>query len=290
MLNENIRAARKTAGLSQEEVAVHCHVVRQTVAKWEKGLSVPDADALVRLAEAVNVPVSQLLGVKEKFAASPDMLAEELARVNTELAQRTEAEQLREKAGRVRDLLIGIAFLTLLASMRGENWIFLAAAGVGMVASLIILWRNLGLLTRVTTPGADLKPLRIVTAVSFIVVVSLAVVGTLRAAGVLTMSALMEKWLAATITAGVMAFFGWIAPKLPYNRHTGLRLPWTVTDEDAWNVAHRMLGWIGIPIALMYMAAVAATGHVEAATLIALAAYIGLPGAASAWVFWKKWH
>lgn len=39
MLNENIRNLRKSKGLSQEELAVKLNVVRQTVSKWEKGVS-----------------------------------------------------------------------------------------------------------------------------------------------------------------------------------------------------------------------------------------------------------
>lgn len=52
MLNENIKALRRSHGLSQEELAVKLHVVRQTVSKWEQGLSVPDADMLIALSEA----------------------------------------------------------------------------------------------------------------------------------------------------------------------------------------------------------------------------------------------
>lgn len=62
MLNENIRALRKAKGLSQEELAVRLNVVRQTVSKWENGLSVPDADMLVAIGEAFDTPVSVLLG------------------------------------------------------------------------------------------------------------------------------------------------------------------------------------------------------------------------------------
>ena len=39
MLNENLKAIRKTKGLSQEELAIKLNVVRQTVSKWEQGLS-----------------------------------------------------------------------------------------------------------------------------------------------------------------------------------------------------------------------------------------------------------
>lgn len=57
MLNENIKAIRKQRGLSQEELAIRLHVVRQTVSKWEKGLSVPDSDMLVKIAEVLKYPL-----------------------------------------------------------------------------------------------------------------------------------------------------------------------------------------------------------------------------------------
>ena len=62
MLSENIKTIRKSKGLSQEELAVKVNVVRQTVSKWEKGLSVPDSEMLISLSEALETPVSTLLG------------------------------------------------------------------------------------------------------------------------------------------------------------------------------------------------------------------------------------
>ena len=62
MLNENIKALRKAKGYSQEELAVKINVVRQTVSKWEKGISVPDAGMVIQIAEALDTTVSVLLG------------------------------------------------------------------------------------------------------------------------------------------------------------------------------------------------------------------------------------
>ena len=39
MLNENIKNLRKAKGISQEELAIRLNVVRQTVSKWERGVS-----------------------------------------------------------------------------------------------------------------------------------------------------------------------------------------------------------------------------------------------------------
>ena len=62
MLSENIKAIRKSKGLSQEELAIKLRVVRQTISKWEQGLSVPDADMLISISEVFETPVSTLLG------------------------------------------------------------------------------------------------------------------------------------------------------------------------------------------------------------------------------------
>ena len=61
MLNENIKNLRKAKGISQEELAVRLNVVRQTVSKWERGISVPDSGMLISLAEELDTSVSVLL-------------------------------------------------------------------------------------------------------------------------------------------------------------------------------------------------------------------------------------
>ncbi len=62
MFGENLKTLRKNKGITQEELAARLNVVRQTISKWEKGQSVPDAEMLVKLAEIFEVQVSQLLG------------------------------------------------------------------------------------------------------------------------------------------------------------------------------------------------------------------------------------
>ncbi len=90
MLNENIKAIRKSKGLSQEELAVKLNVVRQTISKWEQGLSVPDADMLISISEAFETPVSTLLGetIVETKADDLSAISEKLEVINLELAHR----------------------------------------------------------------------------------------------------------------------------------------------------------------------------------------------------------
>ena len=90
MLSENIKALRKSKGLSQQELAVKVNVVRQTVSKWEQGLSVPDSDLLIALSEALETPVSTLLGetVEESEADEVKALSEKLEIINLQFARR----------------------------------------------------------------------------------------------------------------------------------------------------------------------------------------------------------
>lgn len=90
MLSENIKTIRKSKGLSQEELAVKVNVVRQTVSKWEKGLSVPDSEMLISLSEALETPVSTLLGETVIEAAAEDLkaISEKLEVINLQLARR----------------------------------------------------------------------------------------------------------------------------------------------------------------------------------------------------------
>lgn len=89
MLGENIKAVRKSKGLSQQELAVKLNVVRQTVSKWEQGLSVPDSDLLIALSEALETPVSTLLGetIVETDADRLTAISEKLEVINLQLAQ-----------------------------------------------------------------------------------------------------------------------------------------------------------------------------------------------------------
>ena len=90
MLNENIKALRKSKGLSQQDLADKLNVVRQTISKWEQGLSVPDSDLLIALSEALETPVSTLLGetVAETETDEIKALSEKLEIINLQFARR----------------------------------------------------------------------------------------------------------------------------------------------------------------------------------------------------------
>lgn len=113
MLKENIKAIRKSKGLSQQELAVKLNVVRQTVSKWETGLSVPDSDMLISISEVLETPVSTLLGetVIETEVDNLKAISEKLEVINLQLAQR---KTTRRKI--IRWLLISLCAIIVMIS------------------------------------------------------------------------------------------------------------------------------------------------------------------------------
>jgi len=117
MLNENIKAIRKSKGLSQEELAIKLNVVRQTISKWEKGLSVPDSDMLLTISEVLETPVSTLLGETVAASKIDDLKAvsEKLEVINLQLARR---KMMRRKM---------------------LHWLFISAGAVVVIAFAVLI-------------------------------------------------------------------------------------------------------------------------------------------------------
>ena len=139
MLKDNIKAIRKSKGLSQEELAIKLNVVRQTISKWEQGLSVPDSEMLVSISEALETPISTLLGEQIPESKFDDLkvIAEKLEIVNIQLLQKK--EQNRKTIQGLLILLCVIIIITfivlLLVGSPYLNWFYgdteTAVVGVG---------------------------------------------------------------------------------------------------------------------------------------------------------------
>lgn len=123
MLKHNIKALREAKGLSQEELATKLHAVRQTVSKWERGLSVPDAEMLVRMSEIFDTPVSTLLGedvpetsvsVPETGADTMRAISEKLENINLQLSRR---KQQTRKIIRWTFVALGALIIVMLITL-----------------------------------------------------------------------------------------------------------------------------------------------------------------------------
>lgn len=108
MFQDNLKILRKNKGYTQEELASRLKVVRQTVSKWEKGLSVPDAEMLLKIAEEFEVSVSELLGSKIEDEQSKSDVAQQLARINEQLAIKN---RRAKRIWKVVGIIVGVYIL-----------------------------------------------------------------------------------------------------------------------------------------------------------------------------------
>lgn len=111
MFSENLKTLRKQKGLTQETLAIKLHITRQTISKWEKGLSVPDTEQLVRLAEVLEVPITQLLGQKVADTTNENEVAEYLAQIAEQLAIKNRRTKLIVK------IVVGILVAFVIANL-----------------------------------------------------------------------------------------------------------------------------------------------------------------------------
>ena len=116
MLKDNLKTLRKNKGLSQEELSIKLNVVRQTISKWETGLSIPDAEMLVRISELFETPVSEILGenIEKKEKDDLKVISEKLEVVNEQLSNyQKEKRKKKIQALIVIDISIILLFILL---------------------------------------------------------------------------------------------------------------------------------------------------------------------------------
>ena len=129
MLSQNIKNIRKQKGYTQETFAEELNVVRQTVSKWEKGYSVPDALMLEKIADLCEVPVSDLLGsAEEKSEEKADLklISEQLSILNDQLARELRRKRRNRRIALIvlGVLLVGLMILTAIAFRSDERPVY----------------------------------------------------------------------------------------------------------------------------------------------------------------------
>ena len=195
---------------------------------------------------------------------------------------------------KARFLINGLALAALLVSLFVRNdYISVTAILLCLVCALAVLFFNLPALTNVSQNNPKLKTVRLVTLCDIIIVVALVIFCFLLDKGKISVTETQLKYILSGFIALLIIGFGNIAPKLPFNRHTGLRLPWTVRDEDTWIVAHRVLGYISLPLGLLCLAGAGMKMPLEQWAKVwivgPLLLWIGIPALLSGIFSVKKW-
>ena len=167
MLKDNLRTLRKNKGLSQEELAIKLNVVRQTISKWESGLSVPDAEMLINISELFEIPVSEILGenIEKKEKEDLKVISEKLEVINEQLSS-YQKEKRKKKIQVLIIIDISIILLFILLAIldrpyqtwnysitewailgtfyQAFEWIFMRLAPIAVIilSTIILIKRN----------------------------------------------------------------------------------------------------------------------------------------------------
>ena len=140
MLKDNIKILRKQKGLSQEELSIKLNVVRQTISKWEQGVSVPDSEMLISISKVFDTPVSTLLGenISENNSDNLKDISEKLEIINLQLAEKKENKRIFWHYFFIVLCIILLLFLICIATLGNTylKWNYndpeLAVLGVGI--------------------------------------------------------------------------------------------------------------------------------------------------------------
>lgn len=152
-------------------------------------------------------------------------------------------------------------------------------------ACLVILYRNMDSLTGYSEENPKNRTMKWITV--FNGALLLLCIGAVWLGENGYLGNVSEEWLAVALVSVVMVVLGNLAPKIPFNRYTGLRLPWTVRDEDTWRLAHRILGYISFPLVFLYGALLLCGVEIGAATGIVIFFWIIIPGGIS-FLFYRR--
>ncbi|MCD8143972.1 MAG: SdpI family protein [Oscillospiraceae bacterium] len=195
---------------------------------------------------------------------------------------------------RLRLALNGLPLLALLVSLEVGNAVLsVVLAGLCLLAASLLLYRNLEVLTGLPDDSPEGGTLRLVGVLCGVLVAAVVAVVALMNGGILALSEEQEANLACGIVFALILVLGNLSPKLPFNRYTGLRLPWTVADEATWVVAHRLLGWCAFPVGICGLITALTARSVQAriaAGMGSLLVWIGIPAALSGIFFWRRFH
>ena len=120
MFAENLKKIRKDKGYTQETLAEKLNVVRQTVSKWEKGLSLPDVDMLSKIVNVLETDVNILLD-GQITSTDQSEIVKQLAKINEQLTLKNKHHKKIMKTVAIILLIIVIFCILLVILNMGTS-------------------------------------------------------------------------------------------------------------------------------------------------------------------------
>jgi len=189
---------------------------------------------------------------------------------------------------RIRGLIITLGSFTVIAALAVQSQI-LAFALVTLLslAAMVTLYLNMETIVDMDHESPRFALLKKLSVAGFLYFMLCIAAGLLVISGVVSPQG--SEWIAPILICIFMIGFGNLSPKVPYNKFLGLRLPWTLLDEQTWIVAHRVLCYLSFPLSFIYIALIPYVKDVKALTFcIFVVLWIGLSALISGVFFLRK--
>lgn len=182
-----------------------------------------------------------------------------------------------------------LSTVSLLAIIGGAVFrnevISLVAVVLLLLCCIFILGRHLPEIANISSDNPKVKTMRLINWFAIgIILLGLAATFLSNKDWITTNQ---EKYLSIVLIVMIMVVIGNLAPKIPFNRYLGLRLPWTVRDEETWIVAHRILGYIAFPLVICFLVMLQFF-ELSTCVTVTIISWIIIPGLISGVFFWKK--
>lgn len=186
---------------------------------------------------------------------------------------------------RIFFLAVSILIIVMAIFIREYNT-FKIIIGALIIIALIVIDVQAPKIAKLSSDNPKIKTLRTINKMVLAVMILILLFVELK-----PLDGKLSKWTTEILVVAAvsifMMIFGNLAPKIPFNRYVGLRLPWTVRDEDTWKLAHKLVGYTSFPLAIIQFAL---TFFIKADTVvpICIVLWVAIPGLYSGWFFYKK--
>lgn len=122
--------------------------------------------------------------------------------------------------------------------------------GILAIISLVVLDRQAGNIVGLSENNPKVKTFRLLNMLTIFIAILCFMFASSSTNNQISITEDNKTLVIGLISIFIM-FFGNLSPKIPFNRYLGLRLPWTIRDEETWKVAHRLVGHSSFPIAMI---------------------------------------
>lgn len=187
---------------------------------------------------------------------------------------------------RVFFLLSSIAILAIGLIRPGSDMNTITVGVLTMVV-LLVLDIKIPVITKLDEENPKVRSMRQVNRISMLAIV-VSIVSTILFPMQTLLSGRTDVILHSGLLAIFMSMIGKLSPYIHFNRYLGLRLPWTVRDEETWDVAHNLVGYISFPIAISQLALNLLLDS-EMIIPISVLVWILIPSLYSLWFCYRKY-